>query len=180
MLRGDVQAPLPAEKRNGLSRQRGASFAAYSVWIIYHAFLKEQPDLNWRNPDVKRAMWDAIRFWLDLGVDGFRLDAIATIFEHPGLSNHTAALSPADFFLATLGEKTDADRQRLHEEYQQLMCFQIQQPGLHELMQELRSLVETYPGDCILIGEDEDVAFLGTCNDELHLLFNFPLMRVER
>ena len=51
----------------------------------YHAFLKEQPDLNWRNPEVKQAMWEAVRFWLDLGVDGFRLDAIATIFEHPDL-----------------------------------------------------------------------------------------------
>ncbi len=37
----------------------------------YHAFLAEQPDLNWRNPEVKRAMWDAVRFWLDLEVDGF-------------------------------------------------------------------------------------------------------------
>src|SRR5918911_290424 len=63
----------------------------------YHVFLKEQPDLNWRNPEVKRAMWDVVRFWLDLGVDGFRLDAIATIFEHPDLPNHTLALSPDDF-----------------------------------------------------------------------------------
>jgi len=49
--------------------------------------MKEQPDLNWRNPEVKQAMWDAVRFWLDLGVDGFRLDAIGTIFEHPDIAN---------------------------------------------------------------------------------------------
>ena len=35
--------------------------------------MKQQPDLNWHNPDVKKAMWDAARFWLDLGVDGYRL-----------------------------------------------------------------------------------------------------------
>ncbi len=55
----------------------------------YHYFLREQPDLNWRNPEVKQAMWDAVRFWLDMGVDG-RLDAISTIYERPDLPDHTA------------------------------------------------------------------------------------------
>jgi len=137
----------------------------------YHVFLKEQPDLNWRNPEVKSAMWDMVRFWLDLGVDGFRLDAIATIFEHPDLPHHTLALSPDEMFNANLLSLAD---------YQQLMRFQIQQPGIHELMQELRAIIDTYPGDRVLVGEDEDVAFHGTGDDELHLVFNFPLMRVAR
>jgi alpha-glucosidase len=137
----------------------------------YHAFLKEQPDLNWRNPAVKRAMWDMVRFWLDLGVDGFRLDAIATIFEHPDLPDHTLLLSPAEILDANALDKKD---------YEHLLRFQIQQPGLHALMQELRALVDEYPGDRVLVGEDEDVAFHGTGDDELHLVFNFPLMRVER
>ena len=47
----------------------------------YHAFLKEQPDLNWRNADVRAAMLDALRFWLDRGVDGFRVDAIHHLIE---------------------------------------------------------------------------------------------------
>src|SRR5690606_11508988 len=42
----------------------------------YHAFLPEQPDLNWRNPEVRRAMYDVLRFWLDRGVDGFRVDVV--------------------------------------------------------------------------------------------------------
>src|SRR5688572_25287870 len=42
----------------------------------YHAFLEEQPDLNWRNPEVQKAMFDALRFWLDKGIDGFRMDVI--------------------------------------------------------------------------------------------------------
>ncbi|MBK9712388.1 MAG: alpha-glucosidase [Kouleothrix sp.] len=137
----------------------------------YHAFLKEQPDLNWRNPEVKRAMWGAVRFWLDLGVDGFRLDAIATIYEHPDLPNHTLAMPAGTIF--------DANRLSMAD-YQQLMRFQTQQPGLHELMQELRALVDEYPGDRVLIGEDEDVAFHGAGDDELHMVFNFPLMRARR
>ena len=47
-------------------------------------------------------------------------------------------------------------------------------------MQELRALVDEYPGDRVLVGEDEDVAFHGSGDDELHLVFNFPLMRVGR
>ncbi|MCL4253603.1 MAG: alpha-glucosidase, partial [Anaerolineae bacterium] len=42
----------------------------------YHFFLKEQPDLNWRNPEVVQAMMDVVRFWLNMGVDGFRMDAV--------------------------------------------------------------------------------------------------------
>jgi len=49
----------------------------------YHYFMKQQPDLNWHNPEVKKAMWDAARFWLDMGVDGYRLDAIGTIYGGP-------------------------------------------------------------------------------------------------
>lgn len=138
---------------------------------FYHAFLPEQPDLNWRNPEVKRAMWDAVRFWLDLGVDGFRLDAIATVFEHPDLPDHTSQKSPADLLNANA---------LTMEDYRQLMQFQVQQPGVHQLMQELRSVLDEYPGDRVLVGEDEDVAYHGSGDDELHLVFNFPLMRVKR
>jgi alpha-glucosidase len=165
--------------QNGDAPNNWASIFGGPAWeydaqtdqYYYHAFLKEQPDLNWRNPAVKQAMWDVARFWLDRGVDGFRLDAISTIFEHPDLPNHALALAPSDFYNANLLDLAD---------YQQLMLFQTQQPGLHELMQELRALVDEYPGDRVLVGEDEDVAFHGTGDDELHLVFNFPLMRFER
>ena len=64
--------------------------------VYYHYFMKQQPDLNWRNPAVKQAMWDAVRFWLDLGVDGFRLDAVGTIFEDPDLTPHTVPMTLAE------------------------------------------------------------------------------------
>jgi alpha-glucosidase len=165
--------------RNGGPPNNWASIFGGSAWefdaatnqYYYHAFLKEQPDLNWRNPEVKRAMWDVVRFWLELGVDGFRLDALATTFEHPDLPNHDAPFKTEEILDANAFHK---------DEYMQLLRYQIKQPGLHELMQELRSLVDEYPGDRVLIGEDEDVAFHGTGDNELHLLFNFPLMQVKR
>ncbi len=146
-------------------------FDATTNQYYYHAFLREQPDLNWRNPEVKEAMWNVVRFWLELGVDGFRLDALATTFEHPDLPNHDAPFKTEEILDANAFHK---------DEYMRLLRYQIKQPGLHELMQELRSVVDEYPGDKVLIGEDEDVAFHGTGDNELHLLFNFPLMQVKR
>lgn len=136
----------------------------------YHAFLKEQPDLNWRNPEVKQAMWDAVRFWLDMGVDGFRLDAIATIFEHPDMPDYPRTLTEQEYL---------SPLQLPRAEFRQLMVYQRMQPGVHELMQELRKVIDEYRGDRVLVGEDDDIAFHGV-GDELHLVFNFPLMRVAR
>lgn len=146
-------------------------FDRQSGQYYYHAFAKEQPDLNWRNPEVRRAMWDAVRFWLDLGVDGFRLDAVAMIFEDPDLPDHTLDIA-ADAIL-------DANALPM-EDYRQLLRFQLHQPGLHELLRELRTQVGHYPGDRLLVGEDENPAYHGSGDDELHLVFNFPLMRVAR
>jgi len=53
-------------------------------------------------------------------------------------------------------------------------------PGLHVLMKELRAILDEYPGDRMLVGEDEDIAYMGDGSDELHLVFNFPLMRADR
>jgi alpha-glucosidase len=152
----------------------GGSAWAYdeaSGQYYYHVFLPEQPDLNWRNPAVKAAMWDVVRFWLDLGVDGFRLDAIATIFEHPDLPDHTLPVPTGGVLDANMLPWDD---------YWRLLQFQLHQPGMHELMKELRALVDSYPGDRVLVGEDEDLAFHGSGDDELHLVFNFPLQRAPR
>jgi alpha-glucosidase len=177
-----------ADGKDGGPPNNWVSIFSGSAWQLdeatgqyyYHYFLKEQPDLNWRNPEVKRAMWDAVRFWLDLGADGFRLDAIATIFEHPDLPDHTATMSQVELFQAFEAAQTDAERQELVKEFEKLMDYQVQQPGVHELMQELRTLLDEYPGDRVLVGEDEDIAYHGAGDDELHLVFNFPLMRAQR
>jgi alpha-glucosidase len=54
----------------------------------FHSYLKEEPDLNWRNPEVKEAMFDVMRFWLERGVDGFRIDAVLHIMKDPALRDN--------------------------------------------------------------------------------------------
>jgi alpha-glucosidase len=146
----------------------------------YHYFMKQQPDLNWHNPEVKKAMWEATRFWLDLGVDGYRLDAIGTIYEDPNLTPHDVPLDLAGLRRATELAQTPREKKRVYEYWYAMFKNQWGQPGLHDLMKELRAVLDEYDGDRMLVGEDDDIAYMGNGDDELHLVFNFPLMRVER
>ena len=145
----------------------------------YHYFFKEQPDLNWHNPEVKEAMFNAVRFWLDMGVDGFRLDAVGTIFEDESYPPITEGMSQdelyrmASRYAQPKGEKTVV---AYHDE---MFKHQVDRPEVHLVMQELRKVIDTYE-DRVLIGETDDVAFYGDGSNELHLNFNFPLMRTRR
>ena len=144
----------------------------------YHYFMKQQPDLNWHNPEVKNAMWDAVRFWLDLGVDGYRLDAIGTIYEDPNLTPHEVSLDLAGLRDAGDRARTPAQRKQVFQYWHDMFKNQWAQPGLHELMKELRAILDEYDGDRMLVGEDDNIDYMGDGQDELHLVFNFPLMRV--
>ncbi len=146
----------------------------------YHYFMKQQPDLNWHNPEVKAAMWDAARFWLDLGVDGYRLDAIGTIYEDPDLTPHTVPLNLAGLRDAWDRARTPRQRKKVFTDWQEMFKHQWGQPGLHDLMKELRAVLDEFEGDRMLVGEDDDIRYMGNGNDELHLVFNFPLMQTER
>jgi alpha-glucosidase len=146
----------------------------------YHYFMKQQPDLNWHNAEVKKAMWDAVRFWLDLGVDGYRLDAIGTIYEDPNLTPHEVPLDLAGLRQVIDLAKTPAQKKRVMQYWHDMFKNQWAQPGLHELMKELRAIIDEYDGDRMLVGEDDNIDYMGNGEDELHLVFNFPLMRVGR
>ncbi len=146
----------------------------------YHYFMKQQPDLNWRNPDVKKAMWDAARFWLDMGVDGFRLDAIGTIYEDPNLTPHTVPMNLAQLRRASELAQTPEEKKQIEKYWYDMFKNQWGGPGLHDLMKELRAVLDEYDGDRMLVGEDDNIDYMGNGNDELHLVFNFPLMRTER
>ena len=146
----------------------------------YHFFLKEQPDLNWRNPEVKQAMWDAVRFWLDMGVDGFRLDAIGTIFERPELPDHAGPRTLVELMADREIPAGPIDGDELVKDWNALFKHQVDQPGVHELMQELRSVLDEYAGDRVLVGESEEISYHGHGNDELHMVFNFALMKPVR
>jgi alpha-glucosidase len=175
-------APDGGPPNNWMSAFGGPAWTldAATDQYYYHFFFKEQPDLNWRNPAVLQAMWDAVRFWLDLGVDGYRLDAIGTVFENPDYPPHASKLSEVDMLQAWRTGQTPEKQQRLMAEFEKMFVHQFQQPGVHPLMKALRGVLDEYSGDRVLIGEDDNVAFYGNGHDELHLVFNFPLMRTNR
>jgi alpha-glucosidase len=145
----------------------------------YHYFMRQQPDLNWHNPDVHKAMWGAARFWLDMGVDGFRLDAIGTIYEDPKLTPHTVPMDLAGLRHFSDIAKTPAERALVEQYWRDMFKNQLGQPGIHELMKELRSVLDEYTGDRMLVGEDDDVTYQGNGEDELSMVFDFPLMRTD-
>ena len=154
-------------------------YDAQTDQYYYHYFFKEQPDLNWRNPEVKQAMFDAARFWLKLGVDGFRLDAIGTIFEHPDMPDHPGEYDMIELGRLWMAATDDEEKRRLGAMWMQMFAYQVDQPGMHELMQELRRVIDEFP-DRMLVAEDSNIAYMGNGDNEMHLVFNFPLMRNER
>ena len=138
--------------------------AATSQYYM-HTFLDSQPDLNWREPAVRAAMLEALKFWLDRGVDGFRLDAAPLFFKDAAWRDNP--VNP-DY---RPGELPDSTLLPMHTR---------NQPGLHELFAELRALVDRYPGDRVLLGEfyvpfQELVGFYGDRSPELHLPLNLSL-----
>jgi len=120
------------------------SLFGHSAWQLdpttnqyyYHDFYIQQPDLNWRNPQVETAMLSMLRFWLDRGVAGFRLDAVPTLFEDPSLEDEEL-LSGTNKF----GDHNQSNK------------LQENLPEVHGVIQRMRSMINTYPGDRVLIGE---------------------------
>ncbi len=104
--------------------------------FYYHMFYKQQPDLNWRNPAVEKAMFDSMRFWLDRGVAGFRLDAIPTLFEDPQLRNN-----PETGGTNAQGDPNTKD------------LYTDNLPEVHDVIRRMRAMVDSYPGNRVLIGE---------------------------
>lgn len=148
--------------------------------FYYHYFMKQQPDLNWHNPEVKQAMWNVVRFWLDLGVDGYRLDAIGMIFEDPNLTPHNVPMNLAKLRRVSELAQTPTEKKKVEKYWREMFKNQIGGPGLHDLMKELRAVIDEYDGDRMLVGEDENIDFMGNGDDELHLVFNFPLADLDR
>jgi alpha-glucosidase len=73
---------------NWVSVFGGPAWEQVSGRSYYHAYLGEQPDLDWRNPSVREAMYDVLRFWIDRGVDGFRVDALRQLLKDPRLRDN--------------------------------------------------------------------------------------------
>lgn len=137
----------------------------------YHYFFPEQPDLNWRNPVVIEGLFKAVRFWLDKGVDGFRLDAIGTIMEDEAMLDNGVEISLEGIFLNQILGTGEA----FWDVFLEKMRYQIDLPENHDIMQALRRVIDEYPNR-ILLGETEDVRYYSNGQNELHSVFNFDVL----
>jgi alpha-glucosidase len=134
----------------------------------YHFFYAEQPDLNWRNPAVKDAMFDVTRWWYNRGVAGFRLDAVDTLFEDPKLQDNPIARPGTNAF----GDPFEDNKNN------------TKLPEVHEVLRGLRKVADEH--DAVLIGETwtADIAelnrYYGKGNNELQLPMDFLFTTVNK
>jgi alpha-glucosidase len=129
---------------------------ATEQWYL-HNFLPEQPDLNWHNPEVVAAMHDTLRFWLDRGVDGFRIDVVHMLGKGPELPDVPPGTRPTIF-----------------HDYE----------ATHGILRGIRTVLDEYEGDRTSVGEvyimsTTAVATYYGDGDELHMAFNFPPLWAE-
>lgn len=124
----------------------------------YHVFYAEQPDVNWANPGLRKAMHDVMRFWLDHGASGFRLDATPYLFEDPKWPQDPDVKAGAPVGLKPHNSNL---------------------PANHEALRGLRAITDSYPGDRMLLGENaisnvEDLRRVyGQKGDEINLPMDF-------
>lgn len=135
-----------------------------------HMFLKEQPDLNWRNPAVERRMHDVLRFWMERGVDGFRIDVMDRIIKDPQLRDNPP--QPNRRYAQTFGQTA----LQIHE-------YDQNWPEIIDAARRIRSVVDEYP-ERMTVGEvfgpPENIVryYGGESLDGLHMAFNFPFVRI--
>ena len=164
-------------RQDGRAPNNWQSFPAGSAWELdkttgqyyCHSFLARQPDLNWRNREVRAAMYDVLRFWLKRGVDGFRVDVLWHLIKDAQFRDDP----PNPHYRAG-----DPPYQRL------LALHSADQPEVLEPIAEMRNVLAEYPGDRLLMGEvylplDRLVAYYGTTLNGTHFPFNFALMWVD-
>jgi alpha-glucosidase len=153
---------------NWLSNFGGSAWEldAKTGQYYYHAFLKQQPDLNWRNPEVRAAMQDVLRFWLRRGVDGFRVDVLWHLIkddewrDNPPNPNYKVGDPP---------------------HHSQIPLYTTDRPEVQDIVTDLRRVVDEFE-DRILIGEiylpvERLVAYYGANLNGVHLPFNFQLLQ---
>jgi alpha-glucosidase len=132
----------------------------------HHAYLSEQPDLDWRNPEVREAMLTAMRFWLDKGVDGFRVDVMWHLIKDEHFRDNP--VNP-DY------------REGMPTYHELIPAFSVDQPEVHDVVAEMRRVVDDYP-ERVLIGEiylpiPQLVTYYGRGDQPgAHLPFNFQLI----
>ncbi len=135
-----------------------------------HSFLVEQPDLNWRSAAVEQRMHDVLRFWMQRGVDGFRIDVMDRVLKDPELRDNPP--QPDRRYVRRLGQTA----LQLHTQDQNW-------PEIIDLIRRLRKVMDEFP-ERMTVGEvfgtPQKLAeyYGGHALDALHLPFNFPLARI--
>lgn len=160
-------APDGGPPNNWLSYFGGSAweYDATTGQYYLHLFHTKQPDLNWRNPAVREAIYDAMQFWLDRGVDGFRVDVMWLLFKDADFRDNP--LNP---------HWKEGDPH--HQRYEPIHTADL--PEVHEVVREMRRIMDAY-GERVLIGEiylpvPRLVTYYGSNLDEAHLPFNFQLV----
>ncbi len=148
------------------------TFDEHTGQYYLHLFHTKQPDLDWRNPAVKAAMLDVFRFWLERGVDGFRIDVAHGIMKDPELRDNPPSEGQG----------------RMHREFgafdSQMHIHEFGHPDVHVVYRELRQLLDAYSAERprMAVGEihefewDRWARYYGLHLDELHMPFNFGLL----
>ncbi len=149
-----------------------------------HSFLKDQPDLNWANPEVRQAIFKVIRFWLERGADGFRLDVAHHYYKDEQLRDNPPFYKREK----RTGGMASRDRTLEINLYYTLGLpeFQVKKynqhhPETHRILKEFRKILDQYPGSTSVgevIGDSPETvaAYYGSGTDELHMNFYFDLM----
>jgi len=162
------------DKPNNWRSMTGGSgwhFAVERGQYYWASFLPFQPDLNYRNPQVKQNMFDTVRFWLGKGVDGFRLDIFNVIYKHAEFRDNPFSLK----FLPTEDDPSG---------FFQKAVYTLNQPEGYEFSKELRRVCDEY-GEKLLLGEVSGKRttirrYLGdTNNDGLGLVFDFGMLNIK-
>jgi alpha-glucosidase len=138
-----------------------------------HSFLKEQPDLNWRNPEVWAAMLDAMRFWLERGVDGFRIDVAHYMMKDPQWRDNPPNPDIANTPYKSLGDYDS-----------QIHLYDFGHDDIHDVMRDFRKVLDQYSaerprysvGEIHIFDWAKWASYYGAKLDELHMPFNFSLI----
>jgi alpha-glucosidase len=167
----DGTAPGPGHPPNNWQSWFGHSAWQYdptTEQYYYHHFYVQQPDLNWRNPEVQKAMLNVLRFWMDKGVSGFRIDAVSRLFEDPNL--HDDPILP--------GTNAYGDPNIQHKYTDNL-------PEVHDMLRAMRKVVDEYPDNPVLISEADEpniselTKMYGLNNDEIQLPMDFQVADIN-
>lgn len=137
-----------------------------------HNFLTSQPDLNFHNPEVQSVILDTAAFWLELGVDGFRLDVVNMYFHDKALTDNAIATMPEQQFVGMDNKNPFCRQYHVHQ-----MC---REDNL-EFLKRLRALLDQYPGSTTVgeIGAPDGMSYMAqytSGSDKLHMAYTFELL----